>query len=777
MAATRTSRNGRKGVLEPTQAKRPDFQEYGVSGTKLFAGIISEETVPQLQGFNAFKTYQGMRLDATGSALLKAIELPIRSARWFVNPASDDPKDVDIADFVHSVLWEFGSQSFDDVARLALGMLAFGFSFLEIVWSVIEDGPWKGKVGWDKLGWRSQAPLALDTPIATPDGWTTMADVEVGDRIYDENGLIRSVVTKSPVLHDHRCFEVVFESGDRILADADHRWLARDLAGGRDRKAMVVTTAEMTQRNSGAGTWAIDGINPSAGHVVTHYVVGINKVPSVPVQCLGTDAPSELFLAGRSMVPTKNTKWRWNMDFVNGKRQLVSVTQLAPPYYQQIELPRNKLLLWVNDLEGDNFDGISALRPAWKDYFIRDQLYRIRAIGLERGFMGVPVATFPDEFSDELKGVAKQIVETVRTDEQVGVVHPAEMEFRIEHWELNGPAINAAIDYHNRQMLLAQLAQFLELGAKSVGSYALSSDQSDLFQMCVNAKANYFAEVMNLHPGIPQLVGFNFPNVASLDLPRLEHGDIGQRSLDKLGRTLMALGQWGFLTPDDATEDRLRQMLDLPEREEAITDKALYDLIQQVMPTDVEYGRMHPAARLQSPLQTQALTAQAKAQQALKAPPAAADAPQGKGTPSERNASSVDFAERAARIAANRAELAELVARKGWARPRGRPTPGQRMAMRATEAVVEALEDVFHAGERRPERPSIRMARLRRPYQVQAAEQPSGRLLEPGQPRTLLTRQMAIARAHREPLRAILRPRGQPPPPPTTAPVRSETTT
>lgn len=623
---SRNGRNGRaarsKRALEPTQAKKPDFQEIGVSGTRLFAGIVSEETVPALQGFQAYKTFHGMRMDATGSALLQSIILPIRSARWFVNPASEDEDDLTMADFVHDVIWEFGSQSMDDVIRLALGMLAFGFSTLEICWSVIEQGPWQGKIGWDKLAWRSQA-----------------------------------------------------------------------------------------------------------------------------------------------------TKWRWNMDYINGKRQLVSMTQLAPPYYQAVDLPRNKLLVWVNDLEGDNFDGISALRAGWKDYYIRDQLYRIRAIGLERGFMGLPVATVPDEFSDEYAGIARQIVETVRTDEQAGVVHPAGMDFRIEKWELNGPAMNHAIDYHNRQILLAQLAQFLELGAKTVGSYALSTDHSDLFQMAINAKANYFAEIMNLNPGIPQLIEFNFPSVEKSRMPRLQHGDIGQRSLDKLGRTLQALGQWGFLTPDNATEDRLRQMLDLPEREEAITERALLDLIMEVSPPGTEYGRQHLEQRLESPLEVTAKTAAARSAlskakaAALEAPaPSAASAPSGPGTPEQRN-SSTTMAEDI-RYAENRARLAELVVRRPWTRPKGRLTERERMAIRATEAITESLEEFSNSGRQRPVRPSLWAAMHRRPYEIQAREPREGVLLEPGQPRTVLTRQMALVKSHREQLRSILRARAGAPPTP-----------
>ena len=30
--------------------------------------------------------------------------------------------------------------------------------------------------------------LALDTPIPTPDGWTTMGDIQAGDTVFDEHG-------------------------------------------------------------------------------------------------------------------------------------------------------------------------------------------------------------------------------------------------------------------------------------------------------------------------------------------------------------------------------------------------------------------------------------------------------------------------------------------------------------------------------------------------------------------------------------------------------------
>ena len=70
--------------------------------------------------------------------------------------------------------------------------------------------------------------LALDTPIPTPTGWTTMGDLRVGDEVLDDAGGPCNVVYTSPIFSDHRCFEVRFDDGTTIVADAGHRWLAYD---------------------------------------------------------------------------------------------------------------------------------------------------------------------------------------------------------------------------------------------------------------------------------------------------------------------------------------------------------------------------------------------------------------------------------------------------------------------------------------------------------------------------------------------------------------------
>ena len=78
--------------------------------------------------------------------------------------------------------------------------------------------------------------LALDTPIPTPRGWTTMGAVRVGDRVFDETGQPCTVVGATPVMHDRPCYEVEFSDGTVIVADADHLWRT-ETASGRQRRA------------------------------------------------------------------------------------------------------------------------------------------------------------------------------------------------------------------------------------------------------------------------------------------------------------------------------------------------------------------------------------------------------------------------------------------------------------------------------------------------------------------------------------------------------------
>ena len=79
--------------------------------------------------------------------------------------------------------------------------------------------------------------LALDTPLPTPTGWTTMGRVAVGDQLIDAQGCPTRVVAATDVMTDRPCYEVEFNDGTVLVADEQHQWIV-DV----DNESQVVTT-------------------------------------------------------------------------------------------------------------------------------------------------------------------------------------------------------------------------------------------------------------------------------------------------------------------------------------------------------------------------------------------------------------------------------------------------------------------------------------------------------------------------------------------------------
>jgi replicative DNA helicase len=82
--------------------------------------------------------------------------------------------------------------------------------------------------------------LALDTPLPTPTGWTTMGTVGVGDQLLDARGRPTRVVAATDVMTERPCYEVEFNDGTMLVADEEHQWVA-DIDG----KRQTVTTGTL----------------------------------------------------------------------------------------------------------------------------------------------------------------------------------------------------------------------------------------------------------------------------------------------------------------------------------------------------------------------------------------------------------------------------------------------------------------------------------------------------------------------------------------------------
>ena len=154
--------------------------------------------------------------------------------------------------------------------------------------------------------------LALDTPLPTPDGWTTMGEVPVGDHLIDADGKPTRVVAATGVMHGRPCYEVEFSDGSVIIADENHQWLTWTRPDAL-APPQVVTTGEIARRRRARARRSPVTIAPDRAcrgaprDTRWRFITDVRPVFPRPVRCVQVDNEDQLYLAGRGMIPTHNS--------------------------------------------------------------------------------------------------------------------------------------------------------------------------------------------------------------------------------------------------------------------------------------------------------------------------------------------------------------------------------------------------------------------------------------------------------------------------------------
>lgn len=122
------------------------YAEIGAPGTKLFAGVITEEYLTEWASLDSKCTVinRMMKSDATIRAVLNSMILPLLSASWSVGPPEPKEKDKgkpentklkSIAEEVENQLFHM-TITWADFLRQCTSFLSYGFSVFEEVWGI-----------------------------------------------------------------------------------------------------------------------------------------------------------------------------------------------------------------------------------------------------------------------------------------------------------------------------------------------------------------------------------------------------------------------------------------------------------------------------------------------------------------------------------------------------------------------------------------------------------------------------------------------------------------
>lgn len=312
-----------------------------------------------------------------------------------------------------------------------------------------------------------------------------------------------------------------------------------------------------------------------------------------------TSKYSDGLIGWRKMpIRAQESLFKWEIE--PGDGTIWGMWQQPPPDYQTRYVPLDKSLLFRTSTYKNSPEGRSVLRSAYRPWYFKRRLEEIEAIGLERDLSGLPILQPPEELDifDEndpkmiqVLADAVAMVTNIRRDELEGVVLPA-------GWSLSllsasgshggkgpggggggrsgasggGASIGGTIARYESHIAMTLLADFIMLGHSNVGTYALASDKTDMFNLATNAWLDYVASVFNQW-AVPRLIALN-PKFPQDRFPKIAHDGVDTPNMSELGAFITSMVGVRILVPDPGLEDYVRSIANLPERADGETDGA-----------------------------------------------------------------------------------------------------------------------------------------------------------------------------------------------------------
>lgn len=256
-----------------------------------------------------------------------------------------------------------------------------------------------------------------------------------------------------------------------------------------------------------------------------------------------------------------------------------------------IEIPREKFLLFRTSPQNDNPEGTASLKSAWIAWRYKKAIEEEQMKGISRDLgglltIGIPARYMSPDASNAEKSVYeeyKRVTRNVANGEQSGIIVPSDVDpetkqkmFSIDLMTSQGSRgydtvkILAALQ---SQILVTLFADLLQMGADGGGSFALSDNKKDLVEFAIEFRLQEIADVLN-NDLIPSLYRMNQWNMQ--EMPFFTFGTITQTSLEEFSKGVQRIAAVGAVEMDRAFFNKTREVLGLepfPENEPVHADE------------------------------------------------------------------------------------------------------------------------------------------------------------------------------------------------------------
>lgn len=229
-------------------------------------------------------------------------------------------------------------------------------------------------------------------------------------------------------------------------------------------------------------------------------------------------------------------------------------------------LPGEFLLVFTNSKEGDNYEGISVLRPMYGAYKRKELYLKLAAIGVERYAIGTPIGTVPKgkEKSTEY-GEFKKILQNYTSHESSYITKAEGWGIEIQKGDFDAEKIKSLIVLENTEMANSLVANFLALGLHGGGgALALGSNLQEFFTTGIQSYGDLVCDGVN-QSLFPNLVKLNYG--PQRGYPKLKVTGISDKAGKELAETIKFLTDARAIVPDDQLKEHLRKLYKLPKQD------------------------------------------------------------------------------------------------------------------------------------------------------------------------------------------------------------------
>lgn len=299
------------------------------------------------------------------------------------------------------------------------------------------------------------------------------------------------------------------------------------------------------------------------GEILTYLEFGFSVFEKVHMPVIGHRDFGDYVGIRRLAFRSQKTIERWLLDHETGK--LEGIEQYAYGDLERVvKIPGEFLLVFSHDKEGDNYEGISALRPCYGPWLRKQTYQKLQAIGVEKYAVPTPIGKFPaNKFKSKEYDNFVAALRAYTSNESNSITLPEGWEIELKGNEFDASKVQVVIDAEDKQIVFAFLANFLELGTSGTGSYALSFDLSDFFLGGIEHIAEYVACQIN-QSIIKDLILLNYGPQPGY--PTLKASGISDKAGKELAEVVKLLTESKAIIPDDRLEEHLRKRFDLPEK-------------------------------------------------------------------------------------------------------------------------------------------------------------------------------------------------------------------